>query len=123
MTVFLRGVIDQRMPLVSDFYVVGEAEDIPVTAILDTGFTGMVVLPRSLQALAPFVHYGFERYELADGQVINTELFKGRIRIGKHALDAVISFADTEVGTLGMELIEGKRAIFDVKRHIFRVLD
>jgi len=124
MTVFLRGVVTaDRLPLVSDFFLVGAVEDIPVQAILDTGFTGMVVLPRSLQALGDFVLSGIERYELADGAVVSEELFTVTIRLGQQAMPVVASLTDSKLGLIGMALIDGKRAIFDLKRHIFRVLD
>jgi len=124
MTVFLRGVVTaDRLPLVSDFFLVGKAQDIPVQAILDTGFTGMVVLPRALQPLGDFVPSGIERYELADGAVVSEELFTVTIRLGKQTMPVVASLTDSKLGLIGMALIDGKRAIFDLKRHIFRVLD
>ena len=124
MTVFLRGVISaDRLPLVSDFFLAGAVEDIPVQAILDTGFTGMVVLPRSLQSLGDFVLSGIERYELADGAVVSEELFTVTIRLGQQAMPVVASLTDSKLGLIGMALIDGKRAIFDLKRHIFKVLD
>ena len=124
MTVFLRGVISaDRLPLVSDFFLVGAVEDIPVQAILDTGFTGMVVLPRNLQSLGDFVLSGIERYELADGAVVSEELFTVTIRLGQQAMPVVASLTDSKLGLIGMALIDGKRDIFDLKRHIFKVLD
>ena len=124
MTVFLRGLItDDRRPLVSDLFVVGQAHDVPVQAILDTGFSGMVVLPRAVQPLGQFVSSGFERYELADGRIVSEELFTGTIRLGRRTVPVVVSFTDADTGLICMALIEGKRAIFDLKKHTLRVLD
>jgi len=124
MTVFLRGIItEERLPLVSDFFLVGEAQDIPVQAILDTGFTGMVVLPCALQPLGDFVPSGIERYELADGSVVSEELFTVTVRLGKRTIPVVASLTDSKLGLIGMALIDGKRAIFNLKTHTFRVVD
>ncbi len=124
MTVFLRGIVSaERLPLVSDFFLVGETEDIAVQAILDTGFTGMVVLPRALQPLGQFVPSGIERYELADGTVVSEELFTVTVRLGQRSIPVVASLTDSKFGLIGMALIDGKRATFDLKRHIFRVID
>ncbi len=124
MTVFLRGVItDERLPLVSDFFVVGETDVVPVAAILDTGFTGMVVLPRALRTLGRFVPSGVERYKLADGTIISEELFTVTVRLGQREIPVIASLTDSKVGLIGMALIEGKRAIFNLKTHKFRVVD
>ena len=124
MTVFLRGIItDERLPLVSDFFLVGETEDIPVQAILDTGFTGMVVLPRALRPFGHFIPSGIERYELADGAIVSEELFIGTVRLGKKKVPVVTSFTNSDWGLIGMALIDGKRATFNLKTHTFRVVD
>jgi len=67
MTVFLRGIITpEYLPLVHDFFVAGEAGDILVPAILDTGFSGMVVLPHAIRSAGRFEFSGVTRYELAN---------------------------------------------------------
>ena len=124
MSVFLHGLItDDRLPLVSDFYVVGAEQDTPVQAILDTGFSGMVVLPRSTQPLGQFTSSGYASFELADGTLVREELFSGMVRLGRKQLQVVISFTDSRIGLIGMALIEGKRATFNLKTHRFTVVD
>ena len=124
MTVFFRGSITpDYVPLVRDFFVAHEPDDIPVKAILDTGFSGQVILPREARPLGQFELIGVTNYELASGEVIRVELFKTTIRLGGHTLSVDVSFTDSNVGMIGMQLIDGKRAIFDLKRYTFRVLD
>ncbi len=124
MSVFLRGLItDDRLPLVSDFYVVGAEQDTPVQAILDTGFSGMVVLPRSMRPLGQFTSSGYASFELADGTIVREELFSGIVRINRRRLEVVVSFTDSRIGLIGMALIEGKRASFNLKLHNFRVFN
>ena len=124
MSVFLRGLItDDRLPLVSDFYVVGAEQDAPVQAILDTGFSGMVVLPRSMQPLGQFTSSGYASFELADGTIVREELFSGAVRIGRKRLEVVGSFTEARIGLIGMAMIEGKRATFNLKTHQFTVVD
>ena len=124
MSIFLRGLItDDRLPLVSDFYVAGAEQDSPVQAILDTGFSGMVVLPRSAQPLGQFTPSGYASFELADGAIVREERFSGAIRLGRKRLEVVVSFTDARIGLIGMALIEGKRASFNLKTHQFKVFD
>lgn len=124
MSVFLRGLITpDYLPLVQKFFLVGPDGDVPVQAILDTGFSGMVILPRALQSMGAFELTGLTSYELADGAIISAELYKTTIRIGKRALSVETSFTDSELGMIGMAFIDGKRAIFNLKKRIFRVLD
>ncbi len=124
MSVFVRGIItDDRLPLVSDFYVVGAHQDTAVQAILDTGFSGMVVLPRSVFALGQFTSSGYASFELADGSLVREELFSGRVRISQRQLDVVVSFTNSRIGLIGMALIEGKRASFNLKTRQFKVFD
>jgi predicted aspartyl protease len=116
MSVFLRGTITaDRLPLIDDFHIVGVEQDIPVKMILDTGFSGMVVLPRSVQAQGQFTSSGYASFELADGRIVTEELFSGMVRIGRKRLEVVVSFTDSQIGLIGMALIEGKRATFNLK--------
>jgi predicted aspartyl protease len=122
MSIFLRGIItDDRLPLISDSYVVGNERDTPVQMILDTGFSGMVVLPRSTQPLGRFTPSGYASFELADGTIVHEELFSGIVRIGRQRLEVVVSFTDSRIGLIGMALIEGKRASFNLKSRTFKV--
>jgi predicted aspartyl protease len=122
MSVFLRGTITaDRLPLIDDFFVVGAEQDTPVQMILDTGFSGMVVLPRSLQPLGQFTSSGYASFELADGTIVHEELFSGAVRIGRKRLKVVVSFTNSQIGLIGMALIEGKRATFNLKTRTFAV--
>jgi predicted aspartyl protease len=124
MSIFLRGFItDDRLPLISDFHVVGDEQDTPIPAILDTGFSGMVVLPRSAQSLGRFTSSGFASFELADGTIVHEEMFSGTVRIGRRQLEVVVSFTEARIGLIGMALIEGKRASFNLKSRQFTVYD
>lgn len=78
---------------------------------------------RALQPLGDFVPSGIERYELADGSVVSEELFTVTVRLGKRTIPVVASLTDSKLGLIGMALIDGKRAIFNLKTHTFRVVD
>ena len=124
MSVFLRVTITaDRLPLIDDFYVVGAGQDTPVQMILDTGFSGMVVLPRSIRPLGQFTSSGYASFELADGTIVHEELFSGAVRIGHKRLEVVVSFTHSQIGLIGMALIEGKRATFNLKTRTFAVYD
>jgi predicted aspartyl protease len=116
MSVYLRGIITaDRLPLIDDFYVVGAERDTHVQMILDTGFSGMVVLPRTMLTVGQFTPSGIAPFELADGTIVREELFSGMVRIGRKRLQVVVSFTNSQIGLIGMALIEGKRATFNLK--------
>jgi predicted aspartyl protease len=124
MSVFLRGTITaDRLPLIDNFYVVGVEHDTPVQMILDTGFSGMVVLPRPMSTVGQFTPSGYASFELADEQIAHEELFSGAVRIGRKGLEVVVSFTTSQIGLIGMALIEGKRATFNLKTRTFAVYD
>jgi len=49
---FLRGFINENLePIVEDIFLIGREGYIPLEAILDTGFNGMLCLPRKFRQL------------------------------------------------------------------------
>lgn len=49
---FLQGFINENLePIAENVFVIGQAGHIAVEAVLDTGFNGMLCLPRKLQCI------------------------------------------------------------------------
>ncbi|MHB8573847.1 MAG: pepsin/retropepsin-like aspartic protease family protein [Dehalococcoidia bacterium] len=72
-----------------------------VTALLDTGFDGDVVLPESLLSDSGIAN-GYRSWELAGGSVVNTPVYYGTVQIGDLAPE------DGDIVILGSEAIVGR---------------
>ena len=95
--------------------LVGKEERIPLEAILDTGFNGMCCLPRKFQLLCEFNAFGIETFELADGTLVEEELYVGQILVGDVCYSVELTLTDADRALLGMQLLLDKVAIFDLK--------
>lgn len=91
----------------------GPERSLTIEAIVDTGFTGHVVLPAEL--MNEFGHGFAERAEstLADGSVTTHVVMVVHLRLGDRiaSVDAIEMGADPLVG---MALLEGRRLTIDV---------
>jgi len=81
-----------------------------VSAVIDTGFNGQVSLARRVaNALdLPLTYEGTVEVELADGTVVETDVYSGPIRFDGHELEAEILLTDAEDTLIGTGLLTGK---------------
>lgn len=113
---FLQGFINENLePIVENVFVIGQEDHIPVEAVLDTGFNGMLCLPRKLQSRCELSVLGLETFELADGSLIEEVLYMGQILLNDTPYFVELTLADADQGLLGMQLLLDKVAIFDLK--------
>ena len=71
---FLQGFINENLePVVENIFLIGKEENIPLNAILDTGFNGMFCMPRGLAPYCELISLGLETFELADGTLVEEE--------------------------------------------------
>ncbi len=113
---FLQGFINENLePIVENVFVIGQEGHIPVEAVLDTGFNGMLCLPRKLQSRCELSVLGLETFELADGSVIEEVLYMGQILLNDTPYFVELTLADADQGLLGMQLLLDKVATFDLK--------
>jgi len=114
--VFLQGFINENLePIVENVILVGKEERISLEAILDTGFNGMCCLPRKFQPLCELNALGIETFELADGTLVEEELYVGQILVGDVCYSVELTLTDADRALLGMQLLLDKVAIFDLK--------
>jgi clan AA aspartic protease len=81
-----------------------------VSAVIDTGFNGQVSLARRVaDALdLPLTYEGTVEVELADGTVVETDVYSGPICCDGHELEAEILLTDAEDALIGTGLLAGK---------------
>lgn len=79
-------------------------------AIIDTGFNGQVSLSRQVvDELDPILAYeGTVEVDLANGTVMEEDVYRGRVRFNGQELDAEIIITDAEDTFIGTGLLTGK---------------
>lgn len=120
---FLQGrITDNLEPMLAGVSILGlSGARIPFDAILDTGFNGSLVLPRAIGRRARLTPARRTQYQLADGSVVRDILYRGTLQAGGRRIDVLLSLTDAEVGLVGMELITGRIATFDLRKMAVRV--
>jgi predicted aspartyl protease len=113
---FLGGFINENLePLIENVFLIGHEQHIPLEAILDTGFNGMLCLPRKYQPLCELNPLGVETFELADGTLMREVLYLGQILLNDVPYFVELTLTDTDQALMGMELLLDKVATFDLK--------
>ena len=88
---------------------------------MDTGFNGACCLPKKYSKKIPFQPFGKIDYELANGQIISDVTYIAEIMINNIPYFVEFTFTDSDTALVGMELIQGKIATFDLKKFSFCV--
>jgi len=118
MAAFLSGYIDKHLiPRVRGISVVGLTNDIPIRPILDTGFNGEFCLPRRHLDKCRLVSLGTDEFEFADGRVVEEAIYLGEIIIDKIYYPVEMATTGSKDALLGMKLLIGKIAIFDLQQN------
>ena len=105
MTSRMEGYVDLSIlaPVVAIKLVSGNAEEVGVPAIIDTGYNGEVVLPEEKIQEMGLEFLGTIDTELANGEIVEMELFRGHVRWFGTVREVAIGASqsdDTLVGTL-----------------------
>ena len=81
-----------------------------VPAVIDTGFNGQVSLARRVvdELDPPLTYEGTVEAELANGAVVEEEVYSGTIRFDGEELTAEIVITDAEDTLIGTGLLTGK---------------
>ena len=113
---FLQGFINENLePMVEDVFLLGREGAIPLTAILDTGFNGMLCLPQKFRPLCELSPLGFETFELADGTLVQEIVYMGEILLNGTPYFVELTLTDADQALLGMQLLLDKVATFDLR--------
>jgi len=117
MVAFLSGYIDAYLaPRIRGITVVGAVEDIPIRPIWDTGFNGEFCLPRKYMGKSKLIWWGTDEFELADGRILEEDVYLGEIVINGTRYPVEMAITGSKDALIGMKLLLGKVAIFDLKR-------
>jgi clan AA aspartic protease len=89
------------------------AQRLTLDVVVDTGFNGELVLPRKLIRQLKWPLKGQVRVELADGSLVRTDVYEGRLLwFGQERVVTVYATA-SEDGLLGTQMLMGCTLFLD----------
>jgi len=112
----IRGAVNDRLEAVVRFKVFGKGSvSINVDAVIDTGFSGTLVLPHVTVAAMGLIRRMGSSATLADGSVSHFETFGAEVEWNGVRRKVVVSAVGTEA-LVGMRLLANQKLIVNVVR-------
>lgn len=109
------GRVVNGMDLTIQISVIGSAgQKSEFDAVIDTGFSGALTLPKDLAAALSLVRSGGCTAILADGSVVESRVYHAVVQIDDVQTE-VRAVEVPDAPLIGMELLKGFRVQFDVK--------
>jgi clan AA aspartic protease len=90
-----------------------QSQEQEVEAIIDTGFTDYLTLPRALIRTLALPTRGSQRARLADGSVVHLDLFRATVLWDGQTRAVLVHAAETDP-LVGMSLLYGSRFTAEV---------
>ena len=112
----LKGVIDESNLLWTNIEVGGLSNSIELKALIDTGFSGELIIPIQTAIQLGLTLVGTGRAELADGNIINQLLFLGKLKWGTLDKTIAISVSESDDTLIGGGLLHGYLLIADFSK-------
>ncbi len=113
----LHGLIDDKNQLWVTITVAGNQKQTEARAILDTGFTGEILLPLSIASTLDLIPAGVGKCELADGSISKQKIFVASINWGTQTRLVTVSVMDNIKDVLiGGGLLHGYVLTVDFKQ-------
>ena len=109
------GKIKADREAVIELEVVSLAQRVKIEAVIDTGFTGFLMLPIDLINRLNLPLIGKRNVLLADGNSVPLNLY--RVKVIWHSVERVVYVLQSDTESLvGMSLLHGSRLTLDVVR-------
>ena len=84
--------------------------------MVDTGFSGGIILPWRYASYFKEKPIMYQEFELADGSRRKYPIYKLKIRFNNLSKEVNLSFTDSKDSFVGIEFLLGFRFILDLKR-------
>ena len=109
----MTGKIKANRETVIELEVIGLVRRAKIEAVLDTGFTGYLMLPSDLINHLRLQLIGNRNVILGDGSTVTLDLYRAKVRW--HDIERIVYVlrADAEL-LVGMSLLHGSRVTLDV---------
>lgn len=86
-----------------------------VDCLIDTGFSGGVVLSKKFKTASVEKPVAFQKYELADGSITEFELYQIKTKFKDKIKDVLIFFTNSDENLVGMEFLNGYKFFLDLQ--------
>jgi clan AA aspartic protease len=107
------GVVNDRLEALLEVTVSGRGGEAGQTVVVDTGFSGALLLPESAVANLALPHLGYAEAELADGTVVALKEHAAHVLwMGRGVATWVWTAPDVDA-LLGTELLDGHHLTID----------
>ena len=92
----IEGHVSQDLDLIVEIGLIRKNQVTRIPALVDTGFSGHLCLAQRHVDLLDLTFHHVERYELANGEVIAADVFRGTIVFGeeRREVDVIITASD-----------------------------
>jgi predicted aspartyl protease len=90
-------------------------------AVVDSGFNGYLELPRTLQPDLELVDAGIVESTLAADQIVYEQCFRVDVEFDDQIVDAIVTFAGSEIVLLGTKMLLQHRLEIDFPSHKLRI--
>lgn len=112
----LHGRIDERNQLWIPITVGGQYGQQEISALIDTGFTGELLLPLQVAVPLGLKLAGAAPYQLADGSITQHMLFSASINWGTQTRAVTVNVVDVEHALIGGGLLHGYVLLVDFQQ-------
>lgn len=87
-----------------------------VDCLIDTGFTGGIVLPDSFLKGLKEKPVAYQEYELADGSFATFAVYQTKVKFKKVSKELSLFFTKSKEGLIGMEFLYGFKLVIDLRK-------
>lgn len=102
----IKGYIDIAGRPMVDIVVIGSEEEIPLSAIVDTGFDGDICLPARVAVRLGLKLDDIFPVELADGSIKEELIFVGKVKWGNQVKKADVLLTQSDDALVGTGLLK-----------------
>lgn len=102
-------------------FVIISINSLEVEAIIDTGFSGTIMIPSDLAEKLQLPRVAFTDYVTADGAIAYSQVFEAEVEwLGKKQRLAIIG-SDSDLALVGMEVLAVAKTILEPGKNILSI--
>lgn len=117
----IRGYVNEVLePVVEIGLKRGEAMEF-IPAIVDAGFSGFLCLSKRHEDRIELVFHHIERYELANGEVVVMDVFRGTIVFGGRSNVVNLILTSSQDTLIGASLLKDGKLSIDYPRRVVKI--
>jgi clan AA aspartic protease len=109
----VNGRVNDRREAVVEVGVYGSLQQATLSCVIDTGYTGTLVLPQRVAGDLGLTYAGSVRARLADGSLVVLPRYKAEISWAGEARTVLAAAVSADVTLVGTALLDGHRLTID----------